>query len=153
MKYSMGWFDETYLNTTPIVAIRSETGTIMAFANIVDEYTNREAAVDLMRYRSAAPPGTMDFLFSVMLQYARDCGYERFNLGLSGLAGVGITPDDPIIEHALHYLYENVKTGYNFKGLHNFKEKYKPTWEPRYLIYTSPAALPELAVALAQVSA
>lgn len=153
MRYSMGWFDEDYLNTTPVIAIRNETGLIMAFANIVDEYNHREAAVDLMRHCTGALPGTMDYLFSEMLQYAKSCGYERFNLGLSGLAGVGNTSADPIIEHAMHYLYENVKTGYNFKGLHHFKDKFNPIWEPRYLVYAYPASLPQLAVALAQVSA
>jgi phosphatidylglycerol lysyltransferase len=152
MKYSMGWFDEGYLNSTTIITIQNELGKIMAFANLVDEYQNRELAVDLMRHRINSPTGTMDFLFSVIIQYAKNVGYSQFNLGLSGLAGVGETQQDPLIERALHLIYKNVHTSYNFRGLHSFKEKFNPDWQPRYLIYPATAYLPQIAIALAQVS-
>jgi len=75
-------------------------------------------------------------------------GYSTFNLGLSALSGVGESTEDPAFERALHYVYEHVDQFYNFKGLHEFKEKFHPTWSPRYLIYPNPANLPLVALAM-----
>lgn len=152
MKFSMGWFDRAYLNSTPVLTLEDETGKIIAFVNLVDEYQNHELAVDLMRHQHDIPPGTMDYLFVCMIKKAQELGYERFNLGLSGLVGVGETSSDPAIERAIHFISSRIKTAYNFRGLHNFKQKFQPEWSPRYLIYPNLASLPSIAVALSNVS-
>jgi phosphatidylglycerol lysyltransferase len=152
MKFSMGWFDREYLNTTPVLVVRDNENQVVAFANLVGEYQNNELAVDLMRHRSSAPAGVMDFLFVSMLTYAREAGYATFNLGLSGLAGVGESSADPAIEKAMHFIYTSVNTAYNYKGLHAFKQKFNPTWEPRYLIHPGVQNLPAVALAISAVS-
>lgn len=90
----------------------------------------------------------MDFLFICMFERFKTLGYDSFNLGLSALSGVGETYTSPKLERALHYLYEHLNRFYNFKGLHTFKDKFHPHWEPRYLIYPGASALPEVVVAL-----
>jgi phosphatidylglycerol lysyltransferase len=124
----------------------------VAFSNLVEEYQNRELAVDLMRHTHEMPAGTMDYLFVNLLLEAQQRGYQTFNLGLSGLAGVGESKGDTAIEHAMHFIYTKVNTSYNFKGLHSFKEKFAPHWSPRYLIYPSLTHLPVIALALNDVS-
>jgi phosphatidylglycerol lysyltransferase len=124
MKFSLGWFDRDYLNTTLIEYVEDPDRRVVAFANLVDEYQNLEA---------------------------QKRGYERFNLGLSGLAGVGELKTDPVVERAMHYIYTNVNLAYNFKGLHSFKEKFSPNWQPRYLIYPDLPSLPIIALALNDV--
>ena len=148
MKFSLGWFDEDYLNTCPILLVREREGFIEAFANIVTEFQNNGLAVDLMRHRAHIESGLMDFLFVSMLMWAKEQQCNTFNLGLSALSGVGEHSDDPLIERALHYIYNNVNRFYNFRGLHVFKEKFHPTWSPRYLIYPGPSNLPAVSVAL-----
>lgn len=101
-----------------------------------------------MRRRLTVEHGTMEFLFISLFQHFKEQGYDRFNLGLSALAGVGEDPFSPKLEKALHYLYEHLTRFYNFRGLHEFKEKFHPRWEPRYFIYPGVAALPEVVVAL-----
>jgi phosphatidylglycerol lysyltransferase len=152
MKYSLGWFDCDYLNTTLIMYVSDSENKVVAFANLVNEYQNRELAVDLMRHRHELPHGTMDFLFANLLLEAQRQGYERFNLGLSGMSGVGESSRDPAIERALHFIFNNVSLSYNFKGLHSFKEKFQPEWQPRYLIYPGLPNLPIVAVALNDLS-
>lgn len=152
MKFSMGWFDREYLDTTPILLIEDQLGKIIAFANLVSEYQLPELAVDLMRHIHDAPSGTMDFLFVSMFQYAKEKGYQTFNLGLSGMAGVGDSSNDPAIEKAIHFIYRNVNLAYNFRGLHAFKEKFQPEWSPRYLIYPGIQNLPLIAIAVSSVS-
>jgi phosphatidylglycerol lysyltransferase len=52
------------------------------------------------------------------------------------------------MEKALAYLSRHLSQFYNFKGLHFFKEKFHPTWHPRYLVFPHMANLPEVVVAL-----
>jgi phosphatidylglycerol lysyltransferase len=148
MRFSLGWFDEAYLNTCPILLVRDREGFIEGFANIVTEFQGNEVAVDLMRHRNQVESGLMDFLFVSLFQWAKENGHTSFNLGLSALSGVGERSDDPAIERALHYIYRNVSRFYNFRGLHTFKEKFHPTWSPRYLTYPNAVSLPAISVAL-----
>lgn len=147
-RFSLGWFENEYIRACPVMAIRTPVGIISAFANILTEYSRNEATIDLMRHRKNIENGTMEFLFVTLLQWAQKQGYATFNLGLSGLAGVGEHSNDPSIEKALHFIYKHVNQFYNFKGLHAFKEKFHPEWSPRYLIYPSAASLPAVALAL-----
>ncbi len=148
MRFSLGWFDEEYLNTCPILLVRDREGFIEAFANVVTEFQNNSVAVDLMRHRAHVESGLMDFLFVSLLTWAKEQKYSTFNLGLSALSGVGEHSDAAPIERALRYIYTNVNRFYNFRGLHAFKEKFHPIWSPRYLIYPSPTSLPTVSVAL-----
>ncbi len=148
-RFSLGWFDDDYIGNGRVMVIRSSTaGEITAFANIIPEYQRNEASVDLMRHLPEAEKGSMDFLFVSLIEWAREKGYATFNVGLSSLSGVGESPDDPAIERAVHYVYEHVNQFYNFKGLHEFKEKFHPIWSPRYLIYPNPANLPLIVLAM-----
>jgi phosphatidylglycerol lysyltransferase len=148
MGFSLGWFDEEYLNTCPILLVRDAEGFIDAFANIVTEFQSKEAAVDLMRHRSFSEKGIMDFLFVSLFQWAKEKGYTSFNLGLSALAGVGENPKDPVPQRTLNFIYKNVNRFYNFKGLHAFKEKFHPVWSSRYLVYPGIANLPAVSISL-----
>ena len=148
MRFSLGWFDENYLNTCPILLVRDREGFIEGFANIVTEFQNNEVTLDLMRHRSHVESGLMDFLFVSLFKWAQEQKYASFNLGLSALSGVGEHSDDPVIERALHYIYENVNRFYNFRGLHTFKEKFHPAWSPRYLVHPGSASLPAVSVSL-----
>jgi phosphatidylglycerol lysyltransferase len=147
-RFSLGWFDEAYLNRGPIMTIQHPGGYVAAFANIVSEYQACEVTIDMMRHRREAEHGQMDFLFVSLFNWAKDQGYATFNMGLSNLAGIGEHPHDPAIERALHYIFEHVNQFYNFKGLHEFKSKFEPTWSPRYLVYPNPASLPAVTIAL-----
>ncbi len=147
-QFSLGWFHEEYLRDCEIVVVQTAEGKISAFANVIPEYQLNEITIDLMRRRTEVEQGTMDFLFTSMFQHFKERGYDTFNLGLVALSGVGEKPKSPRLERALHYLYNHLNQFYNFQGLHAFKEKFKPHWEPRYFIYPSRTALPEVIVAL-----
>lgn len=146
--FSLGWFHEEYLRDCEIVAVRTATGQISAFVNVIPEYQLNEVTIDLMRRRAEVEQGTMDFLFTSIFQQFKERGYDTFNLGLVALSGVGEKPYSPRLEKALHYLYNHLNQFYNFQGLYAFKEKFKPHWVPRYFIYPSRGALPEVIVAL-----
>ena len=142
MHFSDGWFEDNYIRNGPVIVVEDPNGNPTAFANLVPEYQKKELTIDLMRHYREAEYGTMEYLFVRMLQWAREKGYATFSLGLSTIVGVGEKPDDPRVEQALHTIADYVSRFYNFKGLHRFKEKFHPRWEPRYLAYPEPGNLP-----------
>ena len=146
-RFSLGWFDYDYLRNCEIATVESETGEIIAFANIVPEYQLNEITLDLMRKLNDTEHGVMEFLFVSLFQHYQKLNYDSFNLGLSALSGLKEHQSNRL-EGGLDYLYEHLNRFYNFQGLHGFKDKFNPRWESRYLIYPSIAALPDVAVAL-----
>ncbi len=146
-KFSVGWFDEAYLKKTRAVVIYTPDGKISAFANMIST-GNEVIGVDLMRRRTEVENGTMECLFASMLQHCQELGYAEFDLGLSALAGVGEPGKSGRLEKVLVYLSEHLSKFYNFKGLHSFKDKFGPRWEPRYFVYPSLGSLPDVVVAL-----
>ncbi len=147
-RFSLGWFDDDYIQDGEVMVVRNDQGSITAFANIVTEYKLNEVTIDLMRYLRKAEKGSMDFLFASLFEWSREKGYDSFNLGLSALSGIGETPDDPLVERALNFIFTHINQFYNFKGLHAFKEKFHPRWEPRYLVYPNPSVLAQIAFAI-----
>ena len=146
-RFSLGWFDDAYLQSGPVMVVYDPQERPVAFANIITEFQRNEISIDLMRY-IPGEHGIMDFMFVSLFEWAAREEYASFNLGLSALSGVGEHPEDPSIERALHYIYEHVNQFYNFKGLHAFKAKFHPRWATRYLIYPNAAALPAIALGL-----
>ncbi|MBE9011353.1 bifunctional lysylphosphatidylglycerol flippase/synthetase MprF [Pseudanabaenaceae cyanobacterium LEGE 13415] len=147
-QFSIGWFDRDYLSGCHIAVVYNANGKIIAFSNLLSGYNRKEVTVDLMRHSNDAERGTMDFLFAMMIQHFQQAEYDSFNFSLSPLAGVGEAPNSLRVEKGLHYFFEHLNQFYNFKGLHQFKEKFRPRWEPRYLIFPSFTVLPEIAVGL-----
>jgi phosphatidylglycerol lysyltransferase len=151
MHFSVGWFDDEYIRNGIAVVVRSPDGSNIAFSNLVPEYRKNEITIDLMRHFPNVEHGTMEFLFASMLLWAKDRGFETFSLGLSALIGVGEKQDDPRVEQALHTIAVAVGRFYNFRGLHAFKEKFRPRWESRYLVFPGPASLPVVLTTLLRV--
>ena len=146
-QFSLGWFDYDYLRSCEIATVESQQGKIIAFANIIPEYQKNEITIDLMRKLQDTEHGVMEFLFVSLFQHYKELNYDSFNLGLSALSGLKEHRESRL-ESGLDYLYEHLNRFYNFQGLHEFKDKFHPLWESRYLIYPSLAALPDVVVAL-----
>lgn len=151
MHFSDGWFDDNYIRNGPVIVVQDQNENPTAFANLVPEYQKNELTIDLMRHYREVEYGTMEYMFVRILQWAREKGYATFSLGLSSIVGVGEKPDDPRVEQALHTIADYVSRFYNFKGLHRFKEKFHPRWEPRYLAYPGPGNLPLVLATLLRV--
>ncbi len=150
-QFSLGWFDDNYLRGCVVIAIYAPDDSMTAFANIIPEYQKNEVTVDLMRHTNKMESGTMEYLFGVLLEWAKEKGYDTFNLGLSALSGVGEKSEDPLVERAMHFVYEYGNQFYSFKGLHKFKKKFNPHWEPRFLIYSGSPNLPRVWAALGRM--
>ncbi|XGB43977.1 MAG: phosphatidylglycerol lysyltransferase domain-containing protein [Nodosilinea sp. LVE1205-7] len=150
-KFSLGWFDPDYLETSVIAVVEDGQGKALAFANLIPEYQLNEATIDLMRYHHQALPGTMDYLLVSLLQYCQNQGYAYFNLGLVAFADQEGAPHPSRLQRGIRYLYNHLNHLYNFQGLRAYKEKFRPHWQSRYLVYSRRVSLPEVIVALVRV--
>lgn len=134
--FSLGRFDREYLNRSPIVLLRNDSGKIAAFASIMPMYDGGEAlSVDLMRLSKEAPSGSMDYLFMNLIQWSKERGYSYFNLGMAPLSNVGESQYALKEEKAARQVFSHGGAFYNFKGLRKYKEKFHPEWHPKYLAY------------------
>jgi phosphatidylglycerol lysyltransferase len=77
----------------------------------------------------------MDYLFSELMLRLREEGYRWFSLGLAPLAGVGERAGARLMDRAVHQVYEHASSLFSFRGLRNFKAKFEPLWEDRFLAY------------------
>jgi phosphatidylglycerol lysyltransferase len=131
--FSVGTFHPAYVSKQPFALVR-QRGELVAFANLLCTELKSEASVDLMRYLPLAPPGTMDFLFTKLMWYFQEQGYERFGLGMAPMSGMASHELAPRWHRFGRLLFDHGETFYNFRGLRSFKDKFDPVWEARYLV-------------------
>ena len=99
-------------------------------------YDEISLSVDLMRFdHDTCPNGTMDALFVNLLLWSKEQNYKYFNLGMAPLSNVGLAPFAHEQEKFAKFVYKFGNYWYKFSGLRNYKEKFHPDWEPRYLAY------------------
>lgn len=148
-RFSLGRFDQPLLDHCPL-AVVTIGGAVVAFGSMLTTPDKAWAALDLMRYDpEKAPPGTMDFLLSEMMLWAKEAGYKKFDLSMAPLSGLAEERYAPLFARLGRLIFEQGGRWYNFEGLRKFKEKFKPEWEPRYLAARGAFSLP---VALAEVA-
>lgn len=136
--FSLGFFDEEYLKYFPAGIIKKE-GRIVAFTNIMIGADKKELSVDLMRYHPGVSNGLMDYLFIRLMLWGKEQGYEYFNLGMAPLSGFGTHEFAPIWNRLGALIFRHGEHFYNLQGLRQYKEKFNPIWEPKYL--ASPGGL------------
>jgi phosphatidylglycerol lysyltransferase len=147
--FSLGSFKPDYLERFP-VAVVEQNGHIVAFANLWPGAEMVELSVDLMRFDHRAPKDVMEALFVHLILWGKEKGYRWFALGMAPLYGFEASPVAPLWNRLGSFLYEHGQSVYNFQGLRDYKEKFGPVWQPRYLAYPGGVRLPLI---LADVSA
>jgi lysylphosphatidylglycerol synthetase-like protein (DUF2156 family) len=122
---------------------------VEAFCSWLPYRAGQAAVVDLMRKRNHAVSGTMDLLLAESLQALRDEGLQQASLANAPLANVG-EPRGPL-DRGVALLFENLNAFYGYKNLFQFKKKFAPRWEGRYLVYPGGSDLPRIAAAMTLV--
>jgi phosphatidylglycerol lysyltransferase len=139
--FSLGRFDEAYLERAPM-AVVTQRGVLCGFANLWCGGSCEELSVDLMRYGADAPSCVMDFLFTELFLWGKAEGYHWFSLGMAPLSGMAAHPLAPLWQKLGALIYQRGGAFYNFQGLRDFKEKFNPEWDSRYLAVQSSWHLP-----------
>lgn len=148
--FAMGRFDPNRLADQWLaVAFDPERGRAVAFITLVPIWARRGWALDLMRKRDDAPSGAIEFLIVSCAEAAKERGDELISLSLSALAKTESDAADAG-DRARAFLMEHLRRFYDFEGLFRWKSKFSPEFEPRYLVYADPMALPRVVFALAR---
>jgi phosphatidylglycerol lysyltransferase len=150
--FTLGSFDLDYLRGTPLYAALDANGKMLAFVNEIPSYCPGEVTLDLMRHRTDAPPGIMDYVFTKVLLAKKAEGAQRFNLGMAPMSGFQETEESTLEERAVHYFAQRLHFLFSYQGLRFYKAKFATHWEPQYLVYRQVLQLPRIANALSEVS-
>ena len=149
--FHQGCFDREVLAQTSVFSLRDPGGRLIAFVSQVPSHRAGEAKGDLMRRRPGIHCRGMDLVFTEMLLCLRDEGYRTFNLGLAPFAGVGESADSSLLEKIMHSVGERVGWFAGLGRLRQYKSKFEPAWEDRFLVYDrSLFALPRIGRAMAR---
>jgi len=130
--FTVGHFDAGYLSCMPCAVMRRDNE-IVAFANVLHSGHKEEISIDLMRYLPDAPSSTMDYLFAELCSWARDQGFLWANLGLAPLSGLETRRFSPLWHKLGALVFQHGEHFYNFAGIRQYKEKFRPLWRPKYM--------------------
>ncbi len=148
-RFSLGYFNPDSVKRCPIAVVRVDD-TIVAFANMWLGARKVELSIDLMRYLPEAPHGVMEYLFIELMLWGRQEGFQWFNLGMAPLSGLESRPLAPLWNRIGGLVFRYGEHFYNFQGLRDYKEKFDPVWEPKYMASPGGISLPRI---LADVAA
>jgi phosphatidylglycerol lysyltransferase len=131
--FSLGFFNEDYICRTDVAVVYDHSGRIMAFANLWKNTNKEELSIDLMRYDPESPSGIMEYLFVELMLWGKMENYHWFSLGMAPLAGLERHPLAPLWHKIGTAIFDLGEEFYNFEGLYEYKAKFEPEWQPRYL--------------------
>ena len=146
--FSIGFFEPDYIKKTPIAVVRKE-GEIVAFANIWLGAEKEELSIDLMRHLPSAPNGIMDYLFVELMLWGKQQGYDWFSLGMAPMSGLEDRELAPLWHKLGTFVFRHGEHFYNFQGLRQYKDKFDPVWESKYLACPRGFMLPRIMANLA----
>lgn len=144
-RFSLGSFREDYLKNFPIAVVR-QNNEVFAFADLWLNSDKSEFSADLIRFRpEGAPNGIMDYLFTNLILWGKgNPNFQWFNLGMAPLSGIEHHEFVPIWLKLGDLVYRHGEHFYNFQGLRQYKEKFCPVWEPKYIASLGSLALPKI---------
>lgn len=151
-RFSLGAFDEQYVRRFPVAVARID-GAVVAFATLWASGAGHEVKVDLMRRLPDAPRTVMSHLFVEAMLWSQARGYASFSLGMAPLAGLDTSGTGTFWDRIGHFLWTHGEHFYNFQGLRQFKDRFDPQWQTRYVASRGGPALPAMMVDVAALVA
>jgi phosphatidylglycerol lysyltransferase len=147
--FSQGMFNWDELKQQTIILVENEEEKIIAFLNIIPDYTKDEATYDLIRKTKDAPNGVMDFILIELFNYLKTIDVKYVNLGFAPLSGLNDPHTFP--ERSMKFAYEKIRSFSHYKGLREYKEKFEPVWTNKHLIYQHDYDLLQMPAVLSNV--
>lgn len=147
--FSQGRFDEKEIKEQTVITVENSEEKIIAFLNIIPDNVKNEGTYDLLRRTSDAPNGIMDHILVETFRYFKKNGIRYVNLGFAPMSGL----NDPhnFTEKSMKFAYVKIRSFSQFKGMRDYKDKFNPVWNDKYLIYSNDYDLLQVPGALSKV--
>ncbi|HLZ61213.1 MAG TPA: phosphatidylglycerol lysyltransferase domain-containing protein [Ktedonosporobacter sp.] len=147
MGFSMGRFKPHEESEQLYALAMDDVGKVHAFVSFVPIYGRSGWGLDLMRRAEQSAPGTMELLLARTIEYIKNAGSEMVSLGLAPLSNAN-DENESFLENSIDSLTYRFGNPSKNQSLFNFKKKFQPTWESRYLVYSDPLNLPRIGWAI-----
>lgn len=135
---------------TLVAIVSDEAGKLMAFITLAPIFGRQGWMLDHIRRDNGSPNGVIDFLVVSLISWLQERGYLVLSMGEAPLHGVGDNnPSFVSLGNTLRLVYENFNSIYNYKQLYDYKAKWGPLWEDRFIAYISAIDFPRIVLAIA----
>lgn len=104
-------------------------------------------SLDLMRRAPGAPPGVIELLLVRAIERFWLDGAQIVSLGLVAMADTR-REMAPVQRQLVNFVTDRLHLLKSRRTLFNFKQKFQPRWESRYVVTSSTRALPKIALAV-----
>lgn len=137
---------DALLPDTLVLLARDADGVIRGFLQFLPVFGRPAMSLGLMRRERDTPNGVIDFLVVEAARLLAERGIEEFSLNF---AAFGRWLRDPanLLERLLAKILIVGDRWFQVQRLLSFTQKFDPRWQPRYLLFEKPSALPRTALA------
>jgi lysylphosphatidylglycerol synthetase-like protein (DUF2156 family)/membrane protein DedA with SNARE-associated domain len=153
MGFNLGVFSAGDLDDKRTMIAVTPDGVVWAFLTWLPYRRGRALLLDAMRRRTRAPASVMDLLIAKSALIFKEEGLEHISLATAPLANVAADEgaDLSAYDRGVRLIFEHFSSVYGYRSLFQFKKKFNPRWEGRYLVFPRPGQLPRIAYALTAV--
>ncbi|MEI7865917.1 MAG: phosphatidylglycerol lysyltransferase domain-containing protein [Chthoniobacterales bacterium] len=134
MRFDLGSMDAASLNAAEFSILHDEEGNALAFASWLPYAQGKGRSLDMIRHRPTDRRVIDPLMVGCLLDYKKR-GLDEISLGNAPLANIEQRDIDSFEEKAVRILYERFDHYYGYRSLFDFKNKFQPRWEGRYLAY------------------
>jgi lysyl-tRNA synthetase class 2 len=143
---SMERVDCTNQQDTLLVLARDGDGALKGVLHFVPCYGRNAMSLSIMRRDPDTPNGLMEYLVISAIEHMREHGIEELSLNFAALTKCIREPGNPF-EYVLGRAASLLDRYLQVESLYRFSVKFKPRWEPRYLVYEGRLGLVRAAMA------
>ncbi len=151
MGFNLGVFSVEDLADKRTLIARRDDGSIEAFVTWLPYRAGQALVLDAMRHRQSAQAGVMDLLIAESALHFKEEGVQALSLAMAPLANADEETALSPYDRAVRLLFDHFSSVYGYRTLFQYKKKFAPTWESRFLVFPRPDLLARIAYALVSV--
>jgi len=147
LSYSLGTLSTLADSDITVGLALAAGGRLEAFVSWLPVPLRSGWTLDLMRRRPDSIYGAMDALIVRSIEEAARRGIVEVSLGVAPRV-IASGEVSGAMDRAMRTMFWGLDRFQRSRTLHQFKAKFSPTWEDRYLAVPGPSTLPEVLIAL-----
>jgi lysyl-tRNA synthetase class 2 len=136
----------SHLGDSLVAFARDANGDVRGFLHLVPAYGRAAMSLSAMRRHPDTPNGLMEFLVVRSIEALREREVAELSLNFAAFARWMHDPSTRL-QRLLGRVVALLNPFFQIESLYRFNAKFGPEWQPRYLLFDGPAALPRTAFA------